>query len=106
MGRSRNLNHYIIVFDIGNPKLYRYFKKMIKKYGVPFQHSVFEIFVNTHELSDLTKQIEIFYKKHFRTESREKRLFRIAVIPQNVDYLNNSTLFGCSFFNPDEDLII
>ena len=79
---------------------------MIKKYGVPFQHSVFEIFVSNRELSDLIRQIEDFYKKHFRSESREKRLFRIAVIPQNVDYLNNSTLFGCSFFNPDENLII
>lgn len=106
MGRCQKLNHYIIVFDIGNPKLYRYFKKMIKKYGVSFQHSVFEIFADKRELFELTRQIEDFYKKYFRTESRENRLFRIAVIPQNVDYLNNSTLFGCSFFNPEEDLII
>lgn len=106
MRKNRNLKHYIIVFDIGNKKLYRRFMKLIKKYGVPFQNSVFEIFVSPEELLQLTQQIKEFYTRNFRTENRENRLFRIAILPQAVDSLDNSTLFGCSFFNPNQDIII
>ncbi|NHM16474.1 CRISPR-associated endonuclease Cas2 [Eggerthellaceae bacterium zg-887] len=76
---SENRYYVLILFDISNQKKYRALVKILKRYGLRIQKSVFEAQLKTPQIRDLVLSIEaLMGSERFYDPGDNVRVYKIA----------------------------